>query len=96
MQERKMDRNTAILITAATSFGCGLPGLAFMCLGNLVLFSSLDANLPITAIGERITGTAIYLFIGLLLFAIPVFTGAFVFDQTRKKEKEQKSTQEVA
>ena len=81
-----MNRTAAILLTAATAFSCGFPGVAMMCLGNLSL---LDTQFPGQPAPEALISlflSGVYLAIGLTLFAIPVIVGLVSFSLAQKEK----------
>lgn len=82
-----MKRNAAILLTVATAFLCGFPGVAMMCLGNLSLINTQYPGQPTPDVHSALFQTAVYLAIGLALFVIPVITGIISFSLAQNNEK---------
>ena len=82
-----MKRNAAILLTAATTFSCGFPGVAMMCIGNLSLINTQYPGQPTTDALSALFQTAAYLAIGLALFVVPVITGIISFSLAQNNEK---------
>jgi len=84
-----MKRNAAILLTVATAFSCGFPGVAMMCLGNLSLINTQYPGQPTTYALSALFQTAAYLVIGLALFVVPVITGIIYFSLAQNNEKDE-------
>ena len=82
-----MKQNAAMLLTVATAFSCGFPGVAMMCLGNLSLINTQYPGQPTPDALSALFQTAVYLAIGLALFVIPVITGIISFSLTQNNEK---------
>jgi hypothetical protein len=75
----KIPRTAAILLTAAATMACGFPGLALLCLGNLVLLTTQNAGIPSVVAISDLSISAMYLAIGLTLFLVPVAIGLTTF-----------------
>lgn len=82
-----MTRNAAFLMTVATAFSCGFPGIAMMCLGNLSLINTRYPGQPTTDALSVLFQTAVYLAIGLALFVVPVITGIISFGLAQNNKK---------
>ena len=69
-----MERNTAIIVTAASAILCGCPGLAILCIGSFSTLGGMIGDIdgePAAAIGVGLA----FLCLGLLMAAIPVVVG---------------------
>lgn len=79
-----INRNAAILLTAATAFSCGFPGVAMMCLGNLSIINTQYPGQPPVDALKNLLLSGIFLWIGLTLFVIPVAVGVISFSLANK------------
>lgn len=84
-----INRNAAILLTAATAFSCGFPGIAMMCLGNLSLINTQYPGQPPVEALTNLFLSGVFLAIGLALFVIPVSVGVISFSLARKSESQE-------
>jgi len=81
-------RNAAILLTAATAFSCGFPGVAMMCLGNLSIINTQYPGQPPVDALTNLFLSGIFLWIGLVLFIIPVAVGIISFSFANKGDNQ--------
>jgi hypothetical protein len=73
-----MEKKTIWIITViGTTFLCGLPGLAGLCLGSLALLGAIipDSGLPGEDTGLIIGGSIMILGLSLIFIAIPIGLG---------------------
>lgn len=84
-----INRNAAILLTAATAFSCGFPGVAMMCLGNLSIINTQYPGQPPVDALTNLALSGVFLAIGLLLFVIPVVVGIISFSLAQKAQSKE-------
>jgi hypothetical protein len=84
-----MNRTVAILLTAFTTFFCGLPGLGIICLGTMGAIGSQmpgyesQDNTPPESLA---LGFAIILCFGATLLLFPIIVGFFSYRLNRLSE----------
>jgi hypothetical protein len=84
-----MSKTVAIIITAVTALCCGLPGLGLMCMGALAAMGSQMPEVMAESAStpqEVLTGTIMFLCVGLILLVIPFVAGLISFKMIKPEE----------